>query len=210
MQLSLTDLLASSAESIVNSFTETRYTHDENINVKSGVYDCDCSEFVGFVLEQVAPEQYALIAATAEPPRPLAYDFYTFFSNLAPGSTAGWSPVEALLDASGTLSTARRGDIVAWRAPEIEPKHNTGHCFFIAEAPSMLDSGRIAVRVYDSAAAAHFEDTRLDGETGVGSGFINFEVDGDGRPIAFQFGPAPDTNSFVYWQIAIGRAEPFS
>jgi hypothetical protein len=182
MPASLSNLTASRAESIVNNFTETRYTHDENINSDTGVYDCDCSEFVGFVLEQVAPDHYAPIATTAAPPRPLAFDYYAFFANLTPEPTGGWSRVDALL-------SARRGDVVAWRAPEIEPKHNTGHCFFVAETPSALESGNIAVRVYDSAAAPHFDDTRLDGQTGVGSGFINFEIDGEGRPIAFQFGP---------------------
>ncbi len=196
----LPEQIAAQAEYIVNNHTETQYTHSEHIVVASGVYDCDCSEFVGFVLEQIAPDHYELIAATATPPRPLAFDYFTFFSNLTPESTGGWSRIDALRD-------ARRGDAVAWRAPEIEPHHNTGHCFFVAETP-VNDSGIFAVRVYDSAAAPHFDDTRADGKTGVGTGFINFKVDGEGRPIAFQFGPAADTDSFVSWEIAIGRVEP--
>jgi len=196
-------VIASQAEFIVNNFTETEYTHDENIDVDTGVYDCDCSEFVGFVLGEVAPDHYALIANTAPPPRPLAFDYYTFFSKLTPESTGGWSRIDALRD-------ARRGDPVAWRAPEIEPKHNTGHCFFLAETPVANDSGSFAVRVYDSAAAPHFDDTRADGETGVGTGFINFEVDGEGRPVAFQFGPSQETDSFISWEISIGRVGPLS
>jgi len=203
MPPSLPELIATRAESIVNTFTETRYTHIENIDAGDGVYDCDCSEFVGYVLEQVAPDLYTPIAATAAPPRPLAFDFFTFFANLTPESASGWGRVDVLLN-------ARRGDVVAWRAPEIEPKHNTGHCFFIADTPKVLDSGDIAARVYDSAAASHFEDTRPDGQTGVGSGFINFKVDGAGRPIAFQFGPGQDVDSFVFWQIAIGRPQAVS
>jgi hypothetical protein len=157
-----------------------------------------------FVLEQIAHDHYALIAATAPPPRPLAFDYFAFFSNLTPESTSGWNRVDALRD-------ARRGDVIAWRAPEIEPHHNTGHCFFLAATPATLnDSASFAVRVYDSAAAPHFDDTRATGETGVGTGFINFKVDGEGRPVAFQFGPSPDTDSFVSWEIAIGRLEPLS
>jgi hypothetical protein len=198
----LPDQIAAQAEYIVNNHTETRYTHTENIVIAKGVYDCDCSEFVSFVLEQVAPDNYASIAATAPAPRPLAFDYFTFFSNLTPDSASGWSRIDALGD-------AHRGDIIAWRAPEIEPHHNTGHCFFLAETPATLnDSAILAVRVYDSAAAPHFDDTRVQGETGVGTGFINFEVDGEGRPTAFQFGPAADTDSFVWWEIVIGRAEP--
>jgi hypothetical protein len=201
--LTLSEKIAGQAEFVVNNFKQTRYTHEENINIETAVYDCDCSEFVGFVLKQAAPDHYSSIAATAPAPRPLAFDYFTFFSDLTPESAGGWRRVNALLD-------ARRGDVVAWRAPEIEPKHNTGHCFFLAETPFVMNSGKIAVRVYDSAAASHFDDTRLDGETGVGSGFINFELDGEGRPIAFQFGPSPETNKFVAWQIAIGRVQPES
>jgi hypothetical protein len=92
-------------------------------------------------------------------------------------------------------------------SPTIRLHHDTGHCFFVAETPRVNDSGRFAVRVYDSAAAPHFDDTRVQGETGVGTGFINFEVDGEGRPRVFQFGPAPDNDSFVSWEIAIGRTK---
>jgi hypothetical protein len=64
--------------------------------------------------------------------------------------------------------------------------------------------------VYDSAAGPHFDDTRGDGTvdspSGVGTGFINFQVDADGRPIAFQFGPSA---GFDVFPIAIGRVEPF-
>jgi hypothetical protein len=201
--LSLPEKIASQAEFIVNNFSETRYTHDENINVATRVYDCDCSEFVGFVLEKVAPHHYSLIAKTVPPPRPLAFDYYTFFSKLTPESTGGWKRIDALAE-------ARRGDVIAWRAPEIEPKHNTGHCFFVGETPIANGSGIYAVRVYDSAAAPHFNDTRSGAETGVGTGFINFQVDGEGRPVAFQFGPSPDADSFVSWEISIGRVEPLS
>jgi hypothetical protein len=195
----LPDRIAAQAEQIVDNHTETHYTHVEKIAVATGIYDCDCSEFVGFVLEQVAPDHYAPIVAMAPPPRPLAFDYFTFFSNLTPESAGGWSRIDALGD-------ARRGDIVAWRAPEIKPHRDTGHCFFVAETPATLaDSAIFAVRVYDSAAAPHFDDARADGKTGVGTGFINFKVDGEGRPVAFQFGPAPDNDSFVSWEIAIGR-----
>jgi hypothetical protein len=73
----------------------------------------------------------------------------------------------------------------------------------------------LAVRVYDSAAEAHFDDTREPdgqpsptGATGVGSGFINLQVDGEGRPIAYLFAPPADAE-YSYRPIAMGRVEPF-
>jgi hypothetical protein len=67
------------------------------------------------------------------------------------------------------------------------------------------------VKVYDSAAEPHFDDTRGNGAgqfpTGVGSGVIKLIVDAEGRPTAFLFAP-PATAEFTYVQIAIGRVEP--
>jgi hypothetical protein len=67
----------------------------------------------------------------------------------------------------------------------------------LAETPTLDASGAFyVVRVYDSAAEAHFDDTRKPdgqpspkGATGIGSGFINLQVDGQGRPIAYLFAP---------------------
>jgi hypothetical protein len=82
---------------------------------------------------------------------------------------------------------------------------------FVAAPPTIDASGIYSIRVYDSAAEPHFEDTRGSGagqfRTGVGSGIIQFDVDGDGdgRPTAFLFAP-PASAEFTFLQIAIGRA----
>ena len=168
-----------------------------------GIYDCDCNGFVGFVLERAARYHYKMIPKETDQPRPRAFKYYEFFRLWTPESTGGWHQIDFLRD-------ARRGDIIAWRFPEvdIEEGKNTGHVFFVAETPTIIDSDIFAIRVYDSAAVAHFDDTRGDGESGVGSGFINFAVDDTGRPMAFQFGPSED--QFVTLPIAIGRVEPLS
>ena len=74
--------------------------------------------------------------------------------------------------------------------------------------PTVDDLGNFAVRVYDSAIVPHFDDTRGDGPgqwpSGVGSGFINFQVGDDGQPVAFQFSP-PLLSDFTSKPIAIGR-----
>jgi hypothetical protein len=197
MQPSLSEQIASQAEFVVNNFQETHYTHNLHIDVDQGVYDCDCSEFVSFVLETIAPEHYALIAATVAPSRPLARDYQAFFASPALESTGGWSRIHALSD-------ARRGDIIAWLLPI--SSGNTGHVFFVAEPPGLMDPGIFSVRVYDSAQVPHYEDTRSGGENGVGSGFINVKVDAAGSPSEFQFGPSEP--AWVAAPIAIGRVKP--
>lgn len=200
-QLSLPQQLASQAEFIVNNLQQTDYQHTENIDVDRGVYDCDCNGFVSFVMERAAPDHYAMIPKETSQLRPRAFEYYVFFSSLTPSSTGGWHQIDFLQD-------ARRGDIIAWRFPQIEEGHDTGHVLFAAEPPIADDSGVFSVRVYDSAAQPHFDDTRGTGagefEAGIGSGVIKFKIDDAGRPTSFQFGPS---DQFKPLPIAIGRVE---
>ena len=206
--MTLPEQIAALAESIVNTLTHTHYQHHDNIDPATGVYDCDCNGFVGFVLPAVAPQHFKLIPKETNQPRPRAFKYFNFFASLIPESTGSWRRIDLLTD-------ARRGDIMAWRFPTIEADENTGHVVIVAETPSLDPSGHFFVmRVYDSANEPHFEDTREPdgqpsptGKTGVGSGFINVKVDGAGRPIAYLFAP-PATAEYSYRPIAIGRAEP--
>jgi hypothetical protein len=195
--------LATRAEFIVNNLQQTDYQYPEHIDVSTGVYDCDCNSFVGFVLQHVAPEHYARVPKESDQPRPRAFEYYVFFTSPGLKTVGGWRRIHA-------LSEARRGDIIAWRFPKITPGHDTGHVLFVAEPPREIDPGVFAVRVYDSADSPHFDDTRGNNAgqfpNGVGSGFINFQVDAEGAPTAFQFAPSDEFQSFP---IAIGRAEVF-
>ena len=199
-ELSLADQVAEQAEFVVNNLQQTDYQYTDNIDVDNGIYDCDCSQFANFVLGQAAPDHYASVVAAAGEPVPRAFDYYAFFSSLPPEAVDGWAQV-------GVLADAARGDLIAWKLPP-ELHQDTGHVVFVAGTPAIDDQGYFAVRVYDSAIVPHFDDTRGDGPgqwpNGVGSGFINFQVDEDGQPVAFQFSP-PLSSEFISLPIAIGR-----
>ena len=119
-----------------------------------------------------------------------------------------------------------KGNTKPWFTPNkpLEPKlidpcnhgkdmRHTGHVVMLAETPKLDPCGAFyTARVYDSAVEAHFDDTRLPdgkpspkGKTGVGSGILNFKVDGVGHPIAHLFG-SPLTAQYSYRPVAIGRA----
>jgi hypothetical protein len=207
--MTLPQEIAAQAESIVNSLTRTAYQHVDKIDPTSGVYDCDCNGFAAYVLRAVALQNFEAIPIDTQSgsveSRPRAFEYYDFFASLTPQSTGLWDRVDLLSDAG-------RGDILAWRFPTLERGVDTGHVVILAETPTLHPSGYYVVRVYDSAAEAHFEDTRMPGgqpspkgQTGVGSGFLNFKVDGAGRPIAYLFAP-PLTAQYSYRPIAIGRA----
>ncbi len=194
--------LAAQAETIVNTLQQTQYQYTEQIDPDTGVYDCDCSAFVGYLLQTLAPGHYSLIPKELAQPRPRAFEYHDFFTTLTPTSPGGWHRILFLPD-------AQRGDILSWRFPDIEKGHDTGHVVILGDTPHEVQPGVFAVRVYDAANAAHFEDTRGSGPgqfpTGVGTGFLNFQVDAEGKPTAFQFAPA---DSFDVESIVIGRPEP--
>jgi hypothetical protein len=53
-----------------------------------------------------------MIPQEAGQPRPRAFEYCLFFSSLTPQSAGGWHRIDFLRD-------ARRGDIIAWRFPEL-------------------------------------------------------------------------------------------
>jgi hypothetical protein len=202
----LREKIAAKAEFIVNNLQQTDYTHAENINPDLGIYDCDCSGFVDFVLESVAPHHYAMIPKEANQPRPRAFEYNNFFRSLTTEPTDGWQRILFLRD-------VRRGDIIAWRFKKIEEGYDTGHVLIVSEMPIKIDDSIFAIQGYDSAAKPHFDDTRVNekGEfkSGVGSGIIKFKVDDSDGPVAFQFTPSEDFKTLSF-AIAIGQIIPFS
>jgi len=58
---SLDSRVATEARHILQTVRQTHYQHHTYIDPATGTYDCDCSEFVGYILEQIAPANYALI-----------------------------------------------------------------------------------------------------------------------------------------------------
>ena len=194
--------LADRAENTVNTLTETAYQFEENIVEADGIWYCDCNSFVGYILQELAPSHYNQLPRELTQHRPRAFEYYNFFSTLTSSTPGGWHRILQMAD-------VRRGDILAWRFPQIETGHNTGHVVYIADTPAINDDGTASVRVYDSADKAHFDDTRNTGPfaSGVGTGFLNFQLDDEGQPTAFQF--SPDA-SFEAESIAIGRPEPLS
>jgi len=198
---SLGERVGNEAEQIVRTLRHTHYQHQQHIDVATGTYDVDCSGFVSFVLQQVAPEHLHLIPKESGWEIPRAFKYEEFFSSLSSRAEHGW---RAIAD----LSQVRRGDIVAWSLPShLGKEEDTGHVFVVAATPTEPEAGLLAVRACDSSTVRHHHDSRAQNDgafhTGVGIGTIHFKVDGAGKPLSFQFGPS---DRFHRVPIAIGRA----
>src|SRR5271170_7912161 len=120
----LADRVAAEARHILATVRHTDYQHHSHIDPATGTYDCDCSEFVGYILEKVAPANYRLIPKEPNHVRPRAFKYCDYFRSL-PDDAPGWHPIHK-------ITSVRAGDIIAWRAPDIVRDEDTGHVMIAA------------------------------------------------------------------------------
>ncbi len=191
-----TPVVFDEADRILHNVKKTHYQHNLLFNETSGTYLCDCSGLVDYVLGRVAPDALAKIkthSKTHHPKekRPLAQDYYEYFTELKAGSAGAtssgkWSAVKKLTDAT-------KGDVIAYKYTKAADKPDTGHVMIIAGTPEPtgqhywkhLTWKQYKVRVIDSANSGHDEDKRTKTSNGVGAGFMYYYVDSSGTPVGF-------------------------
>jgi CHAP domain len=199
---SLALMLADQASDVLANVKETRYIHTQNVNAAIGVYDVDCSGFVSWILQQIALRHLQQIPFDDSAGRQLAHNYYQFFASRPVQAAQGWQQISG-------LANALKGDLVAWQLADNPHGGDTGHVFVVHATPVANPDGTLRIHVIDASDVKHFDDSRGTGPgqfaTGVGSGFIHFQVDGDGNPTAFQFN-ANETP--VTAPIAICRIQP--
>lgn len=219
------------AGAIATNSSATTYSHQPtpdgtpDVALVNGQWHAltDCSGFVSFVVDQIAPTQYDVVAALKEPgkPWPRAHIYQRFFAGLLGRPTVspskGWSAVP-------DLRKAWPGDVLAWclndyctATGEVPEPGDTGHIMVIGRVMP-LGADTVAVTVYDSSAVIHYgnppytcapngELCQATGRDGVGIGAIHFKINAQGAPIAFQFNAAgqwhPQPGEQI--QFAIGR-----
>lgn len=189
---------------ILTSLQSTKYQHDTEIDEQKGVYLCDCSGFVGYVLNRTMAKDDPTKGPFGNGrKRPLAMDYEKGFAAAPakadkPDKSARWQQVARLTD-------ARPGDVIAWRHEKPMPG-NTGHVVIVDQKPVVEEGGLVRVVVIDSTTKPQVDDTRAAGTSGVGRGTMWFNVDKDGHAISYLRGSRtakPKTEA-----ISIGRALP--
>jgi hypothetical protein len=185
---------------ILNSIQSTVYQHATEIDEDAGSYRCDCSGFVGYVLNRTVAKEDQLGPLATKKNRPLAMDYEKFFA-AAPTKAEGegrWQQVVRLAD-------ARPGDVIAWRHEKPKPG-NTGHVVIVDQSPVVEEDGLVRVVIIDSTTKPQVDDTRAKGTSGVGRGTMWFVVDDEGRATAHI--RSSRTAKPKSEAISIGRAVP--
>ena len=196
-----TTQVSKETERILNSIKTTQYKHDTQIDEKKGLYLCDCSGFVGYVLQQTVAKNDPKNGPLGDGnKRPTASQFEKAFAKAPtkPDGSARWQRVERLAD-------ARPGDVIAWRHEKPMPG-NTGHVVFVAERPVLESDGLVKVVIVDSTTKPMVDDTRAAGTSGIGRCTMWFTIDDEGRPHAHIRGSRKATPKVE--SISIGRAVP--
>jgi hypothetical protein len=188
------------ATRILNGIKVTKYKHETDIDEAKGVYYCDCSGFVGYVLKQTVAKDDPQGPLSNGKKRPTAMEFEKAFAAAPATAEDGghWQKVERLMD-------ARPGDVIAWRH-EVPKPGNTGHVVIVGERPTTDDDGLVRVVVIDSTTKPQVDDTRAAGTSGIGRGSMWFKVDESGKPVSYLRGSKkaePKSEA-----ISIGRALP--
>jgi len=204
-QASLGEKIYNKAKWIFDHAVTVHYhhTHDqasEQVQINDGK-TCDsvndCSGYVSYILESVAPSHYrAAEAFSGRRAHPHADTYAKFFDSLSTDTpTHGWLKVSSAADLV-------RGDIVAWENPSVEEglKHiNTGHVMIVVDPPKRVERTRVGnamisyvpVYVIDSSSVDHFPPESLpplahqSHRDGVGMGVIRIVVDNHDHAIGY-------------------------
>ncbi|MFO0605351.1 MAG: hypothetical protein U0324_19380 [Polyangiales bacterium] len=132
----------------------TRYSPDNRIDPLMGHYEIDAAGLVTWVLRRATPAAHRAIFAQVRARSPTARDYHDILASTpAPGSGEAWARIP-------TVGGLRPGDVIAWRrAPGAHG--GAAHVAFVAAAPvRQAARGGWLVRVTDSTAVPHDNDTR--------------------------------------------------
>jgi hypothetical protein len=184
---------------ILNGIKLTEYRHKTDIDETKGAYYCDCSGFVGYVLNRTVAKDDPKGPFGNGKKRPLAMDYEKGFA-AAPSKADGngrWQKVVRVID-------ARPGDVIAWRHEKPKPG-NTGHVVIVDQAPVVEKDGLVRVEIIDSTTLPS-SDLAGKGKSGIGRRTMWFTVDEKGQPVGSIRGKR--TAKPKIEAISIGRALP--
>jgi hypothetical protein len=179
---------------------DSSYQHKTDVDTSEGEFNFDCSGFIGYALAHSRPAALKALPVTTST-RPLAKDFEHHFRAVAAGSADGpWRPV-------GIVSELRPGAVIAWLKPADVKSRNTGHVVVALDKPvrNPARADEWLVKVADSTASRHAQDSRDADTDGLGTGTIGLSVNGAGHPVGYYWRGGVST---VLKHTEISMAEP--
>lgn len=207
-QNSLSEKVYARAEEIFERANVVHYRHlhedvQKQVWQSANSYECctDCSGFVSYVINSVAPSHYSYVCRLTQRRYPHAAVYARFFMELPANASSGWFKIRDFKD-------LKRGDIIAW---ERQPKQSDrqqgharkGHVMIVAQCPGSTQQEIIGdnqirfvdVYVIDSSAVRHFPPESFPPcahhfvRDGLGKGTIRLILDDDDKVVGYWEGP---------------------
>ncbi|HQH12859.1 MAG TPA: hypothetical protein PLS31_10570 [Candidatus Sumerlaeota bacterium] len=169
---------------IMGNIKDTKYQHETRVLEEKGSYHVDCSGFVGYVLMRACPNHFEQMRKTMSRRRLTASNYFNFFDMMRAKPKTDW----VIIDDAAHIQP---GDIIVWKKEPPAPG-NTGHIMFADSASTQTASRQFSVAIIDSTTKPHSNDTRKQGQTGLGRGVIWLDTDEQNRPIGYRRN-APDS-----------------
>jgi cell wall-associated NlpC family hydrolase len=181
----------------IASLHQTHYRYGGNyFNMSNGIYDLDCSDYVDDLLRISQPRAYADLAGATHTEKPTSNDYYQFFNRLSDDSSRYWQKID-------DVESLKPGDILVFRN-----YGGGGHVMVVMDnpTPALSDDSTYFVRVSDSAASRHSDDTRPSHVSGVGIGTLLLKANPQtGEPSAYAW-----TVDSGWDRVRVAMAEPVS
>jgi len=180
----------------------TRFSPDNRVDPLMGHYEIDAAGLVTWVLRRATPAAHRAIFAQVRARSPTARDYHDILASASEQRTGeAWTRV-------ATVGALRPGDVIAWRrAPGL--RAGGAHVAFVTAAPvRQAARGGWLVRVTDSTAVPHDNDTRgpqSRHHSGLGTGTLLLTVDpGTDAPTGYGWAGAR-TSTPTVTSVALGR-----
>lgn len=165
-------------------------------DASKGVYMVDCSDYVDHLLHDSSPQAYTSLATWSGSYKPTSEHYYSFFTQrLAAASDPNWQKIN-------NTQKLQPGDILVFRYKNSRGRAAGGHVMIVMDKPSG-DDNVLQLRVADSAASGHGEDTRPAHTSGIGIGTMLLKVNSDtGEPYAYAWKAGAPWKSNVNFAMA--------
>lgn len=137
-----------------------------HFDLSRGIFVLDCSNYVNHLLQQANPNAYAYLIAKTRSYKPTSEQYYNFFNQLpdVDNTQYGWQKINDARE-------LKAGDILVFRYHTHNGRTTGGHVMLVMDQV-LQNNNILKVRVADSAAAAHSQDTRPSHHSGIGEGTL--------------------------------------
>jgi hypothetical protein len=168
----------SDIQSCIDHLTKNKYVFGGNdLDCTAGIAATDCSGFVNDIAQAYFPKAYHSLVVLAKG-RPTVGVYYRLIAESKTGSSL--IPVASMNDLVP-------GDIIMWiyQGAEREKIGASGHMMLVLGAAELVGNNQYRVLIADSAESGHDQDTRTQGQSGLGMGYIYFRTDSKAFPIGY-------------------------